>query len=379
MSSSEDEDEGDEVIVTLGDAAIAARQGNVIRRQTDPNGTDLIELEEEVPGRADALVDNRSRRTSDRGPSYTQVEDLNVAKAFVIASECPLVGANQKGKVFHRKIATEFDKLMACQYELDKTTYQHLGSAGREAVTVPSPYPKRKDQALWNRWKGTISPRAGKFLATEEFVLSLEKSGLNDPATFKLLVKEHYAKRHPSLGDPRDVAEYAEYLRNKSKFHAWSKKEAATANDKRKKTLQRPMGNKRSKMMEQDKAIVSAAVKAATKHSAASVSSVSSSAANQQGKLYNMLEQIGSQFVSHMEKDAEEKMIASLPTPERKELRKEQALLLLAQTRAKRLNLEKKMREEEAVEVLGTLGDGAVHIDISSGAQSTSPITRTEE
>ena len=100
--------------------------------------------------------------------------------------------------------------------------------------------------------------------------------------------------------------------------------------------------------METDREMIVAAVKEAAKASDTSIngsdnSTVGTMQQQQQGKLYGMLEQMGNTFMKQWQMDAQEKMVACLPSPERKEMRREQARLLLAETRLKAQQTEAKL------------------------------------
>jgi hypothetical protein len=47
-----------------------------------------------------AVAKTAAEKQSKRGPGYTNVEDMIVARAFISASENPVCGNHQKGKVF---------------------------------------------------------------------------------------------------------------------------------------------------------------------------------------------------------------------------------------------------------------------------------------
>ena len=62
----------------------------------------------------------QSNLINKRGPGFTNVEDLMVARAFIAASENSTCGAHQKGKAFKATMHAIYVKLVKEQNEADK-------------------------------------------------------------------------------------------------------------------------------------------------------------------------------------------------------------------------------------------------------------------
>ena len=63
-------------------------------------------------------------KVSNCSPSCTKMEDLFVSKAFIAASEDPIVGTSQKGKDFCAKMHSIYSSLVGKQFNQDKKVYE---------------------------------------------------------------------------------------------------------------------------------------------------------------------------------------------------------------------------------------------------------------
>ncbi|KAI2492734.1 hypothetical protein MHU86_21809 [Fragilaria crotonensis] len=86
-------------------------------------------------------INNADAEKSKRGPGYTNVEDMIVARSFISASENAICGAHQKGKVFKahmfeiycKFIKEQMDRTRLC---LNEAQRQHeMSMQGKELET----------------------------------------------------------------------------------------------------------------------------------------------------------------------------------------------------------------------------------------------------
>jgi hypothetical protein len=94
---------------------------------------------------ADTPSSNASKKKKPR--NFSNVEDQMLCRAFVNTSSNPIVGANQKGKVFWATVKSKFDHLFFCSEEDDKD----------------SPREERREEALQTRFLKKIQPEMNHY------------------------------------------------------------------------------------------------------------------------------------------------------------------------------------------------------------------------
>ena len=103
-----------------------------------------------------------------RGPGFTKLEDLLVCKAFIAASEDPVLGANQTGRSFKATMYKMYLMQTEKQAKYDQMMMAQLSSGtrstlGKESVG-PGLYHPRTSDSVYARFKDKISPNVCKFL-----------------------------------------------------------------------------------------------------------------------------------------------------------------------------------------------------------------------
>ncbi len=97
------------------------------------------------------------RRTSKpRGPGYTNVEDLIVARAFIAASENTLSGAHQKGRVFKDHMFGIYMEFTKEHVAADQELLKHSSHETHEEYIkrgVGLLFPCRTADSIFNRFK----------------------------------------------------------------------------------------------------------------------------------------------------------------------------------------------------------------------------------
>lgn len=106
-----------------------------------------------------------SNLISKRGPGFTNVEDLMVARAFIAASENSICGAHQKGKAFKAAMHAIYVKLVKEQNEADKDLLKQSSVATSEEYIkkgVGVMFSDRSSDSIFNRFKVQIAPEVMK-------------------------------------------------------------------------------------------------------------------------------------------------------------------------------------------------------------------------
>jgi hypothetical protein len=109
---------------------------------------------------------------SKRGPGFTNVEDLMVARAFIAAaSDNSISGAHQKGKAFKAAMHTIYFKLVKEQNEADKDLLKQSSVATSEEYIkkgVGVMFSDRTSDSIFNRFKVQIAPEVTKYMGACE-------------------------------------------------------------------------------------------------------------------------------------------------------------------------------------------------------------------
>jgi hypothetical protein len=286
---------------------------------------------------------------SKRGPGFTLVENLIICKAFIAASEDPIAGRAQKGKVFKHKMFVHYQLMIDNQATYDKTMLQQASAATKQAyagsLLAAGSYPARKEESIFDRFVRKISPEVCKYLGVCD-TTDIESGQTEDDHQKNCL--EIFQQRY---GRTFEFEECYNYLKDKTKFLLYRNKE-----DEKKKE-DRPLGNKAAKKAAQDAALIKLALDGMKESPPSDVSIMSNneSTKKEEDIFYHnataFLNKTGDalgEYMSHqkaiLEQQNEKEMLTLLATPEKKLVLQEKTRLYLAQMRVKRLKLEKNLK-----------------------------------
>ena len=300
-------------------------------------------------------INNADAEKSKRGPGYTNVEDMIVARSFISASENAICGAHQKGKVFKAHMFEIYCKFIKEQMDLDKALLERSSEATRDEYArkgVGNLYPDRSGESIYNRFKSAIAPEVMKFMGIHETTDMASGWSVDDHKTACL---EFYKKRY---GRPFDFFAVYEYLRDKNKFSSFRTKTEEELLGKR------PIGKKKARQVEADAKLVKAVISEviikkegggmfAANHASkggscagneSGIDSLDVNGAGMMGEVLqnisNVIANVGSAFMENMKAEHDMRLVQSLDTPDRKAFAKEQMALRIAETREKRRRLE---------------------------------------
>jgi hypothetical protein len=301
-----------------------------------------------------------------RGPGFTAIEDILVAKSFIAASENPICGAHQKGKQFKESMLTLYNRFAKEQIEKDQAILDKCSSISREEYIkngmgkhIPL---DRSFDSIYYRFKSILAPDVMKFMGIME--TTDMASGWNED-DHKTACLELYKKRQGKTFDHYGVYEY---LNNKQKFSTFRTKIEEEASGKR------PVGKKKSRQTEMDSKLVKSVISEVLVNKGGEdnvVSSMDSERGASNGNkateaigviggafkgLTGVLENAAGAIMENMQKENEIRLMQYLDTPVRKEFAKrhlelmmaekeERSSLVLAESRAKRRRLEYETRK----------------------------------
>ncbi|KAI2489291.1 hypothetical protein MHU86_25298 [Fragilaria crotonensis] len=77
-------------------------------------------------------INSANAEKSKRGPGYTNVEDMIVARSFISASENAICGAHHNGKVFKAHMFDIYCKFIKEQMELEKALIKQSSETTRD-------------------------------------------------------------------------------------------------------------------------------------------------------------------------------------------------------------------------------------------------------
>ena len=319
-----------------------------------------------VAPNAPSGINNADVEKSKRGPGYTNVEDLIVARSFISASEDAICGAHQKGKVFKAHMFAIYCKFIKEQMESDKALLERSSEATRDEYVrkgVGTLYPDRSGDSIYYRFKSAIAPEVMKFMGIHETTDMASGWSVEDHKTACL---EFYKKRY---GRPFDFYAVYEYLRDKNKFSSFRTKTEEELLGKR------PIGKKKTRQVEADAKLVKAVISevlikkegggAKANHGNGGGSSIGnddsgidSLESNGAGggmmgtvlqNISNVIANVGSALMENMKAEQDMRLVQTLDTPDRKAFAKEQMALRIAETREKRRRLEADVDAEAQV------------------------------
>jgi hypothetical protein len=299
-----------------------------------------------VPTASASMPTAGTEKKSKRGPGYTNVEDLMVAKAFISASEDPIFGAHQKGNVFKMKMHQIYSNLIKDQTAADKDLLSRSSMATQEEYIkqgVGAVFCDHTSDSIFTRFKGQIAPEVMKYMGVQEMTAMETGWSLEDHKTACLeLFKQRY-------GHAFDFFPQYDYLKDKNKFSTFRTKLEEELMGKR------PVGKKKSRQAEADAKLVKAVVAEVVVGESKSVGSNGSNTLTNNDGMGDFLQNIssvicnvGSALLENMRTEQEFRLAQSLDTPDRKAYAKEQMALRIAETREKRRKLEKDLAPDSS-------------------------------
>jgi hypothetical protein len=338
---------------------------------------------------------NPRMRHKVRGMSYNMIEDLSIAKSFIEASEDSVVGSSQKGPRFKQTMYLIYLRRLEEIYETDlrfersatleaQSEMARLNGGYLHAVR----YPPRTSKSIFDRWKTLISPQVSKFIGIEE-VTDMESGG--DDETHYQACNKIYTNRYPKFGSFDSLKLVKEYLSNKAKWISW--RAISEDNSTR---VARPIGNKKAVRQQHDERVVrSAILNLNTPQSNGNDSGItvaSTTAEDDRSVFYtkgsSALETMGVAALQYIQQQhqlvqqaTQASLLAMMDSPNRRlivkeqfeslraevqinaELKRENAQILLLETRAKRIRLE---RESEMMVRIGGADPTATNLFVDS-------------
>jgi hypothetical protein len=161
-----------------------------------------------------------------RGPNWTQAEHLLLCKAFVAASEDPVVGTDQKGNDFQDKMHEAYKQLLE-NYNSDNGTR----------------YSERKSSSNFNHFK-KFSKYMLKYVGIEQSAGD-PPSGDSDREEWLQGCKDTFCERYPEGKNLLDSLLYCqEFLQESPKWEAFERK--------KEENKKRPVGTKKTKQENSD-------------------------------------------------------------------------------------------------------------------------------
>lgn len=278
-----------------------------------------------------------------RGPGYTNVEDVIVARAFVAASENAISGNHQKGRVFKDHMHDIYMDFIKEHVAADKKLLMQSSHATREEYIrkgVGRLFPKRSADSIYTRFKSQIAAEVMKFMGIVKTTKMCSGWNADD---HKAACLELYKQRY---GHPFDFYTSYEYLKDMNKFASYRTK---IDEEQRGDESKRPLGKKKSRQAEADAKIVKAVVSEVfikqESGGATSVLTNNEGSGNGGGmgdimqNISEVIANVGTAMLENMKAEQDMRLIQSLDTPDRKAFAKEQLALRMAETRGKRRRL----------------------------------------
>ena len=156
-----------------------------------------------------------------RGPAFTNAEDVIVARAFIAASENPICGAHQKGKVFKLHMFELYKQMINETNATNRTLLEESTNATRNEYIkrgIGTALSHRSADSIWNRFKTQISPEVIKYIGITETTDMASGWSMDDHKTACL---EMYKQQY---GNVFDFFACYNYLKDKNKFSAFRTK-----------------------------------------------------------------------------------------------------------------------------------------------------------
>lgn len=201
------------------------------------------------------VATNPTNDDGKRGPGFSQVENILICKAFITASEDPIIGRSQKGKAFKALLFAHYCTMIDNQSRCNSKTVMAQASgttwlAYEGALVGTSMYPKRKERSVFERFTKKIAPEVCKFI--DVLHTTAKESGMTD--------EDHYgnclAIFKQRYGGSFDLEECYYYLKHKATFLLF-KQRVDGDDEKQEKAKQdsKPIGNKAANKAQQNAAL----------------------------------------------------------------------------------------------------------------------------
>jgi hypothetical protein len=273
--------------------------------------------------------------SNNRQKNYTPVEDLLICKAYISASEDPIVGNKTTGALFQGKIGDKYQALADTYIQEEKIKWKLAKRSSKDSAQSefhPQEFPIRKSKNLLVRFR-KIAADVLKFMSIEK--QNPATSGENREAT---------QQRHLEIWKERKGTTFpflhcADYLREKPKWKSiltednGTVKSGKTAAAKTVQSIDRPIGKKRAtKEKEKEKLVASIATNVLDKFF--------DGRENKKAKvadetITNEKRQFLAEASGALKLFMQQMMLDGLPTPEKMQMKKEQAKLAMAEMRAR--------------------------------------------
>lgn len=176
-----------------------------------------------------------------KGPNFKPTEDTELCKAFVAASEDAVVGTNQKGDVFQKKIWHKYCQLIKNYNQNYKASLEY-----------------RTPKSCFNRFK-RLSKLALKMIGIKN--VQPKKSGDNGEECERLCKKAFCDRNDKDKGLVDTVWNCVIFLEDKPKWKSWQMNEKDDDDEK----TPRPIGNKKAKQLAEDRKLLESIVSAGEK------------------------------------------------------------------------------------------------------------------
>jgi hypothetical protein len=94
--------------------------------------------------------DEPTAKQAKRGAGFSKMEDLLVSRAFIAASEDPILGTSQKGKDFKKTMHERYKLLLKEQQRMDQVKYSGSSESTREILPDLMIYDQRSPDSIYN-------------------------------------------------------------------------------------------------------------------------------------------------------------------------------------------------------------------------------------
>jgi hypothetical protein len=258
-----------------------------------------------------------------------------VARAFISASENPICGNHQKGKVFKAHMLEIYNDFIAEQEEKDKAMLDQSSQStqeeyARKGVGKEDLYAERTPDLLYYRFKTILAPDVMKFMGIHE-TTEMASGWTEDMHTTACL--KFYKKRY---GRPLEFYAVFDYLCSKNKFSTFRTRAEEELLGKR------PIGKKKARQFELDAKLVKTVLSEVLVKKCGEDHGVVSSMDSENGgsrvgamgdaiqSISSVLKNVGAALMENMKAEQEMRLVQSIDTPDRKDFARKQMALRMA-------------------------------------------------
>jgi hypothetical protein len=215
---------------------------------------------------------------------------------------------------------------------------------GAVTDTIVPIYERRNGNTLHRRFTTNLSLRCSKFMGVEE--TTPMESGWN-PEMHYMACKEIYESRYPRLGNPDDFRHCYNYLMTKPKWHAYCLSQSVlNGTDK---AAARPNGKKKDKVLLKDKEIIKATLEELNITTPVDGANIvnNNNSLNEHTKenFYKSATDVMSAYVASLQEKNEYRTFKLLPSPNKREIAKMKAELLMEELELKKAIMRSKKRK----------------------------------